>query len=557
LAGNLLRGSARTWVWLACVAGLLFPFAFYYYTSAPGIGMGDPALLVESAYWLAMRTHPARHNFAILIGKLFLQLPGYNPARALNLASVFTGATAILLFGILLLRVCRSKLVALACTGILMVSHSMWWHSTIGESYAVNAVLVVGALWLLFAPGPLRDWRLVLLFLVGALALFNHLQLGIILVGATVSLLVAMVSRFRDRGQPPAGAIRKVRGIVALGAMCTLAFVIGLIPWLIVLRQDSLRFGWAKTIFRLRGAKWRQLMFESDASEALTNVLYLVFEQFPGPLLLAVPVGLVILARRYEVKKSLGFFAMLALNTGFFALYETWDRYAFLLPTFIMFAFAGALAVDTLWGRLQGGGARRAARVALVALMSFSLLFPSWFYARLAEWGTEPGFWSRRYGSAYHGNVVDFAEYLANPNKRHWNDAEEYANLLFEALPKGAVYIDDDSRTYYPVQYFRRYFHKRPDLKVYLVNSWGFSNWGITRKGFTNLLRHAWRTHGNLYLPSLRDPFRLRLHSMRLGSAKPAFEIITLDERRYIYRLLTARDLANPNRDTSSDVQVR
>jgi hypothetical protein len=324
--------------------------------------MGDPALLVDNAYWLAMRAHPARHNTAILIGKLFLLLPGYNPARALNLASVFTGATAILLYGILLLRVCRSKLVALSCTGILMVSHSMWWHSTIAESYAVNAAFVVGALWLLFAPGPLRDWRLVLLFLVGALALFNHFQLGIILVGATVGLLVAMVSRLRERGQPPAGAIQKVRGIVALGATCTLACVIGLIPWLIVLRQDVLRFGWARTMFRLRGAKWRQLMFEGDASEGLTNALYLVFEQFPGPFLLAVPLGLVILARRYEVKKSLGFFAMLALNTGFFALYNTWDRYAFLLPTFIMFTFAGALAVDTLWGRLQGGGARRSAR---------------------------------------------------------------------------------------------------------------------------------------------------------------------------------------------------
>jgi hypothetical protein len=248
---------------------------------------------------------------------------------------------------------------------------------------------------------------------------------------------------------------------------------------------------------------------------------------------------------------------MLALNTGFFALYDTWDRYAFLLPTFIMFAFAGSLAVDDLWGRLEGGGARRAPRAALVALMLISLLVPPWFYSRLADWGSEPGFLSRRYGHEYHGNVVNFAEYLANPNKRHWNDAEEYANLLFETLPKNAVYIDDSSRTYYPVFYFRRYFHKRLDLKVHLVNAWGFSNWGLGRKEFTGKIREAWRKDRNLYLPSLRQPFRRLLRPIELGSAKPTFEIITLDERRYIYRLVTARELATPNRDRSHDVRVR
>lgn len=540
------RESPALWTRLACFAGLTFPFAFYFYTSAPGIGMGDPTLLVEHAYWLHMRTHASWHNIAILIGKLFLLLPGYDPAREVNLASVFTGATAILLFGILLLRVCRSRLVALSCAGILMVSHSMWWHSTIAESYAVNAVFVVGALWLLFAPGPARDWRLVLLFFVGALALFNHVQLGIILVAATVSLLVAMVARLRETEQPPAGVIRRLRGVVALGATCALAFAIGLIPWLLVFRKDVLRFGWNRTLFTLRGGKFQQFMFEGDASEAVTSVLYLVFEQFPGPFLVAVPVGLVILARRYELRRSLGFFAMLLLNTGFFALYDTWDRYAFLLPTFIMFAFAASLAVDALWDRLQGRGARLTARALLVALLAFCLLFPPWFYSRLAEFrGTRPG------------NLVNFAEYLANPNKRHWNDAEEYADLLFEALPIGAVYIDDDSRTYFPVQYFRRYFQKRPDLKVHQVNWWGFANWGLDGRQFRAELRRVWRKNGNLYLSSLGRPFRQLLRGTRLGSASPRFEIITLDERRHIYRLLTAADLANPARDASSDVRAR
>jgi hypothetical protein len=304
-------------------------------------------------------------------------------------------------------------------------------------------------------------------------------------------------------------------------------------------------------------------MFEGEISRGLTDVLYLAFEHFPGPYLLAIPVGLVILARRYDAKQSWCFFTMLVLNTGFFAVYDTWDRYAFLLPSFIMVAFAGSLAVDALWDRLKqadagaaGGYLRAATRGVLVASMLFSLAFPPWFYSKLAEWGTRPGLWSRRYDSEFHGNIVNFAEYLANPNKRHWRDAEEYANLLFEKLPKGAVYIDDDSRTYFPVQYFRRYYHRRLDLKIFMVNSWDFSDWGLDRRDFEKELLLARRSPGNLFLPSLRSPFR-QLLPRNLDGSPPEFQLFPLDERRYIYRLLTATELANPARDRSSDVRVR
>jgi hypothetical protein len=519
-----------TAAWSACAGALLLPFAFYYYTSAPGIGMGDTAMLIESAFWLELRAHASVHNIAILIGRLFLFLPGYDPARELNLASVFTGGAAVLLYGLLLLRVLRSKVVALLCTGVLMVSRSMWWHSTIAESYAVNAVFVVWALWLLFAPGGLRDRRLVLLFFIGGLALFNHVQLGIIVVGATVSLVLA---------------VRKGGRIVTLPLLCAGGFLVGLIPWLIVFRQEVLRSGLATTLSLLRGGKWRTFMFEGEVPRGVSDVLYLVFEHFPGPFLLAIPVGLVILVRRYEAKQSWGFLAMLALNTGFFAMYDTWDRYAFLLPSFIMLAFAGSLAVDALWDRLSRVRLHAAVRVALVAAMLFSLVFPPWFYSKLAGWGDEEGFWSRRYDNEYHGNIVNFAEYLANPNKRHWRDTEEYANLLFDRLPEDAVYIDDDSRTHFPIQYFRRYFHKRNDLRAFMINSWKFTGWGIDEAEFTEKLQHAWRSDGDLFLPTLRHPFD-RFIPARVGGRPVEFQIVYLDERRHIYRLLTSADMSDP-----------
>jgi hypothetical protein len=531
----------RRLFWLA---PLLLPFAFYYYTSAPGIGMGDTALLVENAYFLKMSTHAAVHSIAILIGKLFLYLPGYNPARELNLASAFTGGTAILLYGLLLYRVLRSRWIAVGCTGVLAVSHSMWWHSAIAESYAVNALFTVGALWLLFAAEQFGERRLVALFLIAGLSLFNHAQLGIIVVGAACSMAVIAAGKLRERE-------RRVRRIAGLVAACSLAFVIGLIPWLVIFRQDVLRSGWERAVGNLRGSSFRELMFEGSIVKGLWSEGYLLFEQFPGPFLLALLPGLVLLARRYRLSQSAGFFAMLALNSWFFALYNTWDRYAFLLPSFILLAFAGSLAVDAAWSRFPRG------RPALVAVLLFSIAFPPWFYAQLSGWGAEGGYWSRRYGGAHHGNILDFAEYRANPNKRHWNDAEEYAELLFETLPKEAIYIGDDSRAFHALNYMRRYYHQRADLKIFMVNWWGFSNWGLGEREFTRKLLDARRNRRSLYLPALRHPFRRWLLPMKLDGAQPRFEIVQLDERRHIYRLLTERELANPRRDASADVRPR
>ena len=149
--------------------------------------------------------------------------------------------------------------------------------------------------------------------------------------------------------------------------MRTLSFVVGSIPWLLVFAKEVSGAGWNAALYKTKGAGFQTLMFEGNLVDGLTDVLYLVFENFPGPFLLAVIPGLVILARRYSAQQTWGLFAMFALNTLFFGMYDTWDRYAFLLPSFIMLAFAGSLAVDSLWCRLRsvdsvstGTGPRRA-----------------------------------------------------------------------------------------------------------------------------------------------------------------------------------------------------
>ena len=529
---------------------LVVPSALYFYTCAPGIGMGDTALMMEYVHFKQLGTQAYMHNIANLIGRAFYELPGPNPARKVNLASVFTGGLAVFLYGLLLLRVLRSRLMAVLCTGVLMVSHSMWWHSTIAESYAVNALFMVVALWLLFAPGGLKDWRLVLLFLIGGLALFNHLQMAIVVGGAGIALLVTWMAVLRGPsrdGETPT-LIRRLGRIVGLGLLGSLAFLLGLIPWLLVFRQDVERAGFEASVFALKGAGFQSLMLQGDPVEGLGDVLYLLFQQFPGPFLFAALVGLVILARRYQARQFWAFAGMLVVNTGFFALYDTWDRFAFLLPSFVMLAFAGSVAVDTLWTRLSQPAkesdrphARSVAQGVIVAALAFSILFPPWFYSRLSDWGNQPGFWRRQHGNAYMSNIIDFAEYKANPNKRHWREAEIYADLLFEKLPRGAIYIDDDSRGFYSVEYFRRFYRKRRDLRVMLINSWGFARWGLTRENFKHQLTSAYYAGSDLFIPALRHPYR---EFMPTGPPRLKFEFYRLDEGHHIYRLITVRDRA-------------
>ena len=62
-------------------------------------------------------------------------------------------------------------------------------------------------------------------------------------------------------------------------------------------------------------------------------------------------------------------------------------------------------------------------------------------------------------------------------------------------------------------------------------------------KEFADRIRRARSNDGNLYIPSLGRPYGGLLQNMTIDSQRTAFEIVHLDDQRYIYRLLTEADL--------------
>jgi hypothetical protein len=524
--GRLARGLLRH-------PFLAIPFAFYYYTSAPGIGSSDTALIVDEMRRLDLSTHVNHHNLTLIVGWLFSFLPGPDPARLANLACVFLGGCAAGLFYWLVYERSRSRLTAVAATTCLMVSHSFWWHSTVAEVYAMNAVLVVGALILLQSlHASYGDRKLAALFLLSGLALYNHIQMGILVVAA-FAFLAGHLLLARERGE--------LRAPGRLIALCVGSFLVGFLPYAATFVADVVRRGGVATaLSEALGGDFRSVMLRGTPGGALTDLGYLLGLQFPTPFLVVALLGVFLLVRRWKGTPSLlAVTVAFVLNTAFFAFYGTWDKFAFLLPSFIMLAFAGSFAVERAVEWLRARGSRPAWALA-GATLAVCAVVPPFLYSRLVSLAPAGGIFAR-YGNGGSANVLNLAEYAANPDKRNYREFETYVRALFERLPRDAVYVDDDGRAYYPVRYFQRYRRWRRDVRAELVNSWGFSGWGLEPDEFARLLREAHRDDRPLYLVSIQAPFD-RLIAELPGLDRLRFRRFPLDAHRWIYRLVTASE---------------
>lgn len=505
---------------------------FYYVTSAPGIGASDTALIVDEMRGLILSTHANHHNLTLLVGRLFLLGPGPDPARLANLASVFLGSIAIGLFYLVVRQRSSSRLVASSSAAALMVSHSMWWHSTIVEAYAWNALLTVAALALLQRLSAGHSERvLAALFFVAGLAFFNHVQMGILAAGAAAGLAGHLLLTRRSGAGGPA------RLVLA----CAASFLVGFAPYTVTFAFDARRYGGLGPALRQAlGGDFQSVMARGSPGAALTDVAYLAVLQFPSPFLLAVAAGAVLLWRRWRSSPALlGLATAFAVNTAFFAFYNTWDKFAFLLPSFVMLAFAGSFAVEeaVAWARRRRSAS---AWLALGALALAGVAAPPLVYARLAGWSRWGGPLARYDPS---GNPIRKGEYLANPDKSRMTEFPDYIRLLFEKLPPGAFYVDDDGHAFYPVRYYQAYRGERRDVRARLVNAWGFAGWGLDPQAFGQLLERAYRQNEPLFLVSIEEPY-YSLIARGPALERLRFRRFPLDDRRFIYRLIGAAEAA-------------
>ncbi len=461
---------------------------FYGATVSHHLLLPDSAILIEAMRRPELSSNVCTHNLTDLLGWLFQQLPLANIALKGNLVSVCCGATVIGLFHALLRALGLPRLVAVLGALVLMVSHSLWWHSTIVENYALsNAFLAACLLLAVRAAETPRRWY-GMCFLAG-LAMFNHLQNGALALGLAAFYLAA-APRW-----PGHRWARLWRGVAF--------YLLGAAPYFAVLASDLLRSDDVQnTLHWAVGGGFTTIMFSYDWARALTRLADWIFQQFPSPFLLFIPLGFVpvVLAWRkagwgeasgravvesappeaspYPLRPFFAFMlAVMATNLAFFLGYETWDQFAFYLELFVCLAVLGALGVGWCWQHCNHAG-----RIACGALFTLSVLLPPLIYPQIPRWAAaDAGYWSRRYhaASVAYAGRYDLVGLYADPVRHDRGTVEKFISRLFEKLPPQALVVDDIA-IYYQAQFMQRHYGQRPDVRLRLLQPLGMAGWGTS-----------------------------------------------------------------------------
>ncbi len=139
--------------WLLVMAALL---PIYLLTMSTSVGAADTFEFQVVTPQLGI-AHPTGYPLYLLLGKLFTLLPVGTLAWRLNLASAIYALAAMSMLYLLLNRLLRHPLPAILGATITGLGLTFWSQAIIAEVYALHALIVMVALYLMAVIG---DWRL-------------------------------------------------------------------------------------------------------------------------------------------------------------------------------------------------------------------------------------------------------------------------------------------------------------------------------------------------------------------------------------------------------------
>ncbi len=699
---------------------LIIPPLFYFFTAGRYIGLADTAMMINRMVNLHFSTHVNRHNLAMLFGHLFTKLPIENLAFKCNLMVSFFGSISIMLFYFLIFRMTKKYWISIITTLIMMVSHSIWWHSTIAENYIINVffILLILHCYVSYTKNKKKIFLYIAFFLSG-LSLFNHIQNAVWVVSTAVFALIHFKQiSIRDYFKNENKVLKTI--IYILSILCFIIFtfawfnlnlfdtslsiiiysiittlfiilfsgmvflkkeykkifsipyilrflwftlvsifwfLIGFSPYLYVFLQEVARRGGniSAVIDSASGGQFKNIMFNFSDTTGLAQSFWYYHLQFPSifyfiiiygflyfiafsiiqkltkrtkllkdslsnntvntvlkyflvltvfiillliilyiynPNLVFLPKGffwhynfsiflffiasisgivvITLLIQKGFLNKAYknDYFKMIITLIGvpgfitlfFFAFFNTWDQYAFLLPFYVISGVIGALFLNKILISLKEYYEKNHNRkinypkIVITVLLILGIVFPIYYYSQIGEWSQDPGSWWFHYGPYRDRRFINThnrVEYNYNPNKRNYDDMHEIINLLFDKLPQNASIIDDDSRTYYPVNLYYRKYEKRNDnnrrdLRFQLINVWGHENWGISVDRVVSNIEKGIYQNDNLFLIACRNyPHRDIIN--KLNSNKYIFLPFKLDNTHWVYKLKTFTEKEKEN----------
>lgn len=529
--------------WLKRYGFFAVPLFFYCFTVGHYIGFGDTALLVNDMQRVGIESHVNNHPLTVLTGVVFNAIfPFQEIALRANLVSVFYGTLTVFIFYLLLVAEVGSFLSAALGASLLMVCHSMWWHSTIVENYAATSFLNVLCLYFWRKLERTNDTKwLYVLCAVAGLGIFNHVQMSFVCLGVVVTGV--MIGREQKK-------------LIKVVGNCAGAAVAGLLPWLFLIVRDTGRTG--SFVTTVKGAfvgSFENTFFGGAFLSSIFDTSYVLWFQSPTLYMVALgALGIYVVYK--QAPRSASFWGMmtpLVVNSVNFCFYPTWDKFAFLLLSFVILHFFASVALHH-W--LEAAAKVPLVRNAAYAYWAVSLVLPPYLYANIPTWGLDPrSTWNSRYNNTYSENSYFQSEFIVNPNKRGYDDVDRFAKLLFAKLPPNATFLDDDSRTYYPLaDYYQKHYKIRQDVTTLLVNSWGIANWGLQSDTLADIITKAYYLDKPFYAISNKAPIAGFI--MEAQRKVPEIELVKfyLDEHRWVYRLVTQSEVAGQRKIAAQDL---
>lgn len=444
----------------------LAPALVYYMTACRTPGWVDATLIVSDVARLTLSSWVDSHNLFNLLGYFWLKLFSRQDIHFhLVLLSALFGALSVYFIFRTVLELTSDVISAGIAALVLMLSHSLWWHSTMLEVYTLNSAIL--AVMCFSVARYERSGKPLYLYLAGflfGLGCSNHVLMGLLVLAFLAVLIYSVIRRHLHTGK-----------YLAITVLC---FLLGLGLYLFLFIRDARdeflrqagggQESWlAKSWQALRstfddatGGKFKQLMFTPGMPVELRrfwriNFFFMLFLNFPSPALAMGFYGLWAFWRKSSFRLTFMFFAAAILALAVWsANYFVWDMFAFAQPVYVLFCIPVGLAAEKLLC------ARKTLKRVFLILLAPILLLPGFTYASLPVWYHDKGFlkgWFESYPPfSWTAHTWEPVEYIINPNKRSYDKVERYAKAVFAVLPQGAHFLNSDSRSDYPLRYYYR-----------------------------------------------------------------------------------------------------
>ena len=369
------------------------------------------------------------HPLYIAAGHVLRGLPVADFATRLN---AFTGlgmAVALANLAALVAALTNRRWIGLAAAGMLAVAHTVWWVSTLAETYAWQAAALTTELCLLVRLIRRPRWHTpALLGLVAGLGWAIH-NMALLALPVHAAVAVAMVARRRL----PAWALS-----VGLAA-----FLAGAAPLLVLVAAEATAGGSVVAALRsaLFGKYASAVLNVAGVSPHLKANAGLAAMNLAGLLVPLAVVGWLNFRSRLGAGLAAALGAITVIELAFVARYPVPDQFMFLVPSLTMIALAAGVGLATLADRSKGW------RLAAALAAGLSIAAGPAFCAAAPHLARKLGVGARRESRVA---FRDEYRYWLVPWKHDESSARHFAAAaLAQAAPDGVILADGTAR--YPL----------------------------------------------------------------------------------------------------------